>query len=633
VGRAVPIFRWLPTYKLGNLRGDLLAGLIVGALLIPQSLGYARIAGVPVQIGLYAVPLALVAYAVFGSSKQLIVGPASTVAIVSGSIVADITRGDPQDAVKVTAALAIATGLVLLLCGLLRIGWVAEFLSKPIVTGFVFGLTVTIVVGELPVLIGVPKPPGDVMGVIVRTFQELDEADLATALVGGAALLLLFGGARLAPRVPWGLITLVLGVIVSEVLDLANEGVATVGEVPQGLPPFGLPLIPRHDYAAVAFAGVSLALVAVAEGLAAARLFAEQEGYRVETERELIGVGASNIAAGLSSGMTVAGSLSKTATADRAGATSQVTGLVSALLVVIVLLRFTWFFTDLPRAVLGAIVIHAVWGLMDVAAMRRYLRVRRADFVAASICALAVVFLGPLPGLGIAIGVSLLAIIYRASRPRLEVLGKIHGEKAAWGRVRGHADRHPVDGVLVVRLEVPLFWANAIAIEDWLLAEVDRHADTRALVLDLEATTALDTTTVDVMTHLLRELQRRRVQLYLARVLRSARGVLERSGFMDLLGEGRSWHSISQCVRAARVQTGLKHEADLVEANLPVSDEAWADDVGDAVEEDQVDQHGTEQHGTEQHEAEQQASEQHEAEQHADKRVAEPNANKRAAEQ
>ena len=606
VGRALPIFRWLPAYKRSNLRGDVLAGLIVAALLIPQSLGYARIAGVPVQIGLYAVPLALVAYAVLGSSKQLIVGPASTVAIVSGSIVADITRGDAQDAVRVTAALAIATGLVLLLCGLLRVGWVAEFLSKPIVTGFVFGLTLTIVVGELPVLIGVPKPPGDVIGVIVRTFQELDEADLATALVGGAALLVLFGGARLAPRVPWGLITLVLGVIVSELLDLANEGVATVGEVPAGLPPLGLPLISRHDYAAVAFAGFSLALVAVAEGLAAARLFAEQEGYRVETERELIGVGASNIAAGLSSGMAVAGSLSKTATADRAGATSQITGLVSAVLVVIVLLRFTWFFTDLPRAVLGAIVVAAVWGLMDVAGMRRYARIRRADFVAASICALAVVFFGPLPGLGIAIGVSLLAIIYRASRPRLEVLGKIPGEKAAWGRVRGHADRRPVDGVLVVRLEVPLFWANAIAIEDWLLAQVDRHPDTRALVLDLEATTALDTTTVDVMTHLLHELQRRQVQLYLARVLRSARGVLERSGYMDLLGAGRSWHSISQCVREARVQTGLKAtdgpgqqvsqtsnrpasvaDAGQSESDLPEQEEAWADDVGDAAEEDE----------------------------------------------
>ena len=478
----------------------------------------------------------------------------------------------------------------------------AEFLSKPIVTGFVFGLTLTIVVGELPVLIGVPKPPGDVIGVIVRTFQELDEADLATALVGGAALLLLFGGARLAPRVPWGLITLVLGVIVSELLDLSAEGVATVGEVPAGLPPFGLPLIPRHDYAAVAFAGASLALVAVAEGLAAARLFAEQGGYRVETERELIGVGASNVAAGLSSGMAVAGSLSKTATAARAGATSQVSGLVSAVLVVIVLIRFTWFFTDLPRAVLGAIVVAAVWGLMDVAAMRRYLRVRRADFVAASICALAVVLFGPLPGLGIAIAVSLLAIIYRASRPRLEVLGKISDEKAAWGRVRGHPDRHAVDGVIVVRLEVPLFWANAIAIEDWLLAEVERHPATRALVVDLEATTQLDTTTIDVLTHLLHELQRRGVELYLARVLRAPRGVLERSGFMDLLGQGHSWHSISQCVRAARLETGLKGGS--VADPRPPSDgdqpaagvdedpdpadaehEVWSDDVGDAGDE------------------------------------------------
>ena len=491
---ALPIFRWLPSYRRSNLKGDVLAGLVVAALLIPQSLGYARIAGVPVQIGLYAVPLALVAYAVFGSSRQLIVGPASTVAIVSGSIVADLTRGDPGDAVRVTAALAIATGLVLLIFGLLRIGWVAEFLSKPIVTGFVFGLTLTIVVGELPVLIGIPKPPGDVIGVIVRTFHELDEADLLTAVIGGGALLLLFGGARLAPRIPWGLITLVLGVVISEALDLSAEGVATVGEVPAGLPPLGLPLIPRDDYAAIAFAGASLALVAVAEGLAAARLFAEQGGYRVDTERELIGVGASNIAAGLSSGMAVAGSLSKTAAADRAGATSQITGLVSAVLVVIVLVRFTWFFTDLPRAVLGAIVVAAVWGLMDVAAMRRYARIRRADFVAASTCALAVVLFGPLPGLGIAIGTSLLAIIYRASRPRMEVLGKISDEKAAWGRMRGHADRRPVDGVIVVRLEVPLFWANAVAIQDWLLAEVERDADTRALILDLEATTITPST-------------------------------------------------------------------------------------------------------------------------------------------
>ena len=325
-----------------------------------------RIAGVPVQVGLYAVPLALLAYAVLGSSPQLIVGPASTVAIVSGSLVADIADGDPKEAVAVTAALAIAAGFALLMVGLLRLGWVAEFLSKPIVTGFVFGLTLTIVVGEVPTLLGIPKPPGDLIGVFVRTIERLDQIDVRTAIIGGLALVVLVGGGRLAPQVPWGLATLVLGVVVSRLLDLGAKGVATVGEVPAGLPPFGLPMVPRADLGAVVVGGVSLALVALAEGLAATRLFATRGGYRVETERELVGMGAANIAAGLSGGLGVAGSLSKTAAAAQAGSRSQVTGLTSAGLVVVVLVTFTWFFTDLPRAVLAAIVVAAVWGLMDV---------------------------------------------------------------------------------------------------------------------------------------------------------------------------------------------------------------------------------------------------------------------------
>ena len=548
----------MPSCRIGDVKTDLLAGCIVAALLVPQSLGYARIAGVPVQVGLYAVPLSLLAYAVLGSSPQLIVGPASTVAIVSGSLVADIAHGDPAEAVKVTAALAIATGLVMLIVGLLRVGWVAEFLSKPIVTGFVFGLTLTIVVGEVPTLLGIPKPPGNLIAVLVRTVQDLDQTDVRTAIVGGLALLLLFGGARLAPRVPWGLITLVLGIVISSLLDLAGKGVATVGEVPAGLPPLGLPLIPRSELGAVAVGGISLALVALAEGLAAARLFAMRGGYRISTEQELVGVGASNICAGLSGGLAVAGSLSKTAASAQAGSRSQITGLASAGLVVMVLLAFTWAFTDLPRAVLSAIVVAAVWGLMDVAAVRRYARIRRADFVAATVGVAAVVLFGPLTGLGIAIGVSLLAIIYRASRPRIEVLGKISGEKAAWGRVRGHPDRQPVAGVVVVRLDVPLFWANATAIEERLLNEVERWPDTCALVLDLEATTQLDTTSVDLLAHLLNELRRRDVDLYLARVLHPVHAVLVRSGFFDLLGEEHCWHSISQCVRAARKHKGLK---------------------------------------------------------------------------
>ena len=558
VATIAPIARWLPRYQRSRLRNDLLAGAIVAALLVPQSLGYAKIAGVPVQVGLYAVPLALLAYAVLGSSPQLIVGPASTVAIVSGSLVADIARDNPQDAVAITSALAVAAGLVLVLAGLLRISWLAEFLSKPIVTGFVLGLTVTIIIGEVPTLLGFPKPSGDLLQVLVRTLERLDETHVQTAVVGGLALLVVATGRRLVPRVPWGLVTLVLGVVATRALDLEAEGVAMIGEVPSGIPLLGLPLIPRDDIAAVVVGGMSLGLVALAEGLAATRLFATRGGYRVETDRELVGMGAANVAAGLSGGLAVAGSLSKTAAADQAGSGSQITGLTAGALTMIVLLAFTWVFTDLPQAVLSAIVVAAVWSLIDVAALRRYRRVRRADFVAAVVGVAGVVLFGPIPGLGISIAVSLLAIVYRSSSPRMEVLGKIDGEKAAWGRLRGHPDRRPVAGVVVVRLDAPLFWANASAFEDRLLAELDKWPGTRALVLDLEATTQLDTTSADVLTHLAAELDDLEIHLYLARVLHSVEAVLQRSGFGELVDPDRFWHSISQCVRAARRDTGLK---------------------------------------------------------------------------
>ena len=558
VAKFVPMLQWLPGYQRGRLRNDLLAGAIVAALLVPQSLGYATIAGVPVQVGLYAVPLALIAYSVLGSSPQLIVGPASTVAIVSGSLVADISRDNPQDAVAITSALAIAAGLVLVVAGMLRISWLAEFLSKPIVTGFVLGLTLTIIIGELPTMLGIPKPSGDLIGVFVRTIQSLDETQMQTAVVGVLALVVLFGGQRLAPRVPWGLVTLVLGVVASVAFDLEAEGVAMIGEVPSGLPPLGLPFIPRNDVGPVLVGGMSLGLVALAEGLAASRLFATRGGYRVETDRELVGMGAANVAAGLSGGLAVAGSLSKTATADQARSGSQITGLTAAAFTMIVLVAFTWVFTDLPQAVLSAIVVAAVWSLIDVSALRRYRRVRRADFFAAVVGVGAVVLFGPLPGLGIAIAASLLAIVYRSSRPRMDVLGKIDDEKAAWGRLHRHPDRRPVEGVVVVRLDAPLFWANATAFEELLLAEVDDRPGTRALVLDLEATTQLDTTSADVLTHLAAQLEKRQVNLYLARVLHRVNTVLQKSGFCDVVGPDRFWHSISQCVRAARRDTGLK---------------------------------------------------------------------------
>ena len=278
---------WLPRYERGWLRGDVVAGAVVAALAVPQALGYASIAGAPVEVGLYAVPVALVAYAIFGSSRQLVVGPVSTVSVLSGSFLASFGVAGTAQAASYTAALALGSGLVLLAAGFLGIGWVAEFLSKPIVTGFVLGLTVLVILGEVPHLLGVPTPQGQVVERVGALGGSLTrgDADLATVIVSAVSLLVLFGGQRLAPRLPWGLVVLVGGLAASAALDLQARGVEVVGPVPRGLPTPGLPSVEAGDLAALLGAGAALALVGLAEGLSAARLFAGRGGYRIEPTR------------------------------------------------------------------------------------------------------------------------------------------------------------------------------------------------------------------------------------------------------------------------------------------------------------------------------------------------------------
>jgi high affinity sulfate transporter 1 len=552
VARWVPVVSWLPRYTRADIGRDVLAGSVVAALAVPQSLGYAGIAGVPVQVGLYAIPLALVAYALLGSSPHLVVGPVSTVSVLSGSLVAGMAGGDVGRAVALTSALAIGAGVGMLVAGLARIGWAVEFLSRPIVTGFVFGLVLLIVLGEIPSLLGMPPVKGDVMNRAWSILTHLGDMDSTTATVGIITLAVLFLGARILPKVPWGLVVLVGGIVASTALDLAGQGVAVVGAVPQGMPPIGLPDIPLSDVPSVIIGGAALAMVGLAEGLSAGRLFAAKLGYTVEADQELIATGTANVAAGLSGGMGVAGSLSKTAAAVRTGGASQLTGLVAAALVSAVLLSVASLLSSLPRAVLSAIVIQAVWGLMDLDALRRYSQVRRNDFLGAMAAMIGVLLLGPLYGLLFAVAQALLGLVYRSSRAHIDVMGKVPGEKAAWGSLTRHPERRPVEGILVLRLDVPLFWANSQQVSEQVLDVVAEHPGTHVVLLDLEATSQLDTTSVDSLDLVLARLRESDVDLYLVRVFRSAREVLRRSGFTERLGPDRMWHSISAAVRAAR---------------------------------------------------------------------------------
>ncbi len=568
--RLLPIAEWLPRYRTRYLAGDVLAGLVVAALAIPQSLGYAAIAGVPVVVGLYAIPLALIAYAMLGSSPHLVVGPVSTVSVLSGTLVADLARGDGSTAIALTAALAIGAGVGLIIGGVAKLGWAAEFMSRPIVTGFVFGLVLLIIVGELPNLLGLPAESGDVFVRAWALATNLGAITPLTAAIGVLSLVILFVGARLVPKIPWGLLVLLVAIVVSSAFDFADRGVATVGEVPQGLPGLALPMVSVSELPAVFTGGIALAMVGLAEGLSAARLFAAKEGYSIKTNQELIATGAANVAAGLSGGMGVAGSLSKTAAMVRSGARSQMAGLVAAVLVLVVIAAFAGSLAPLPKAALAAIVIQAVWGLMDVRAIRRYQKIRRNDFNSSLAAMFGVLVFGPLYGLLIAVGLAVLGLVYRSSRIDMEIMGRVPEEKAAWGGIRNHPERMTYDGVIVMRLDAPLFWANATEIQDGIIAAVDADPDVRALVLDLEATSQLDTTSIDALELLWSQLEEREVDLYLVRVFFQARRVLRRAGLLDKLGPDHMWHSIAAGVRAARKAqnlTGKPHAQDVDDSN------------------------------------------------------------------
>lgn len=548
----VPIVEWMKSYPPRFIGADILAGVVVAALAMPQALGYAGIAGVPVLVGLYSIPLALIAYAIFGSSPRLIVGPVSTVSVLSGSLVLDITRGNPEQAVAVTSALALSAGAVLIVAGVLRLGWTAEFMSRPIVTGFVFGLVLLIILGEIPSLLGMPAVSGDVISRAMSILTNLGDIDPLTAAIGLSALAVLFLGARFAPRIPWGLLVLVAAIIASNYFNLAAKSVATVGAVPTGLPAVSVPDVTGVDMAAVVTGGMALALVGLAEGVSAARLLAARGGYTVDTDQELIATGAANVGSGIFGGMGVAGSLSKTAAAERAGSKTQVTGIAAALIVLLALISLAGTLSPLPKCVLSAIVIQAVWGLMNVSALKQYRVVRRNDFFSAIAALVGVLLFGPLYGLLAAVALAVLGLVYRSSRIDMEVMGKVPEEKAAWGSVRGHPERKTYDGLLVIRLDAPLFWANATRIAEGVLEEAAATPDLRAVLLDLEASSQMDTTSVDALELIRSTLERDGVALYLVRVFFEARQVLKRSGFLDSLEDGRMFHSISAGVRAAR---------------------------------------------------------------------------------
>jgi MFS superfamily sulfate permease-like transporter len=336
------------------------------------------------------------------------------------------------------------------------------------------------------------------------------------------------------------------------VLDFSSRGVATVGAVPGGLPRPSIPDVSASEYRDLLVNGAAIALVGLAESLSAARLFAVRNGYRIRADREFIATGTANLAAAVSGGFGVGGSLSKTAIAEQSGGTSRLTGFTTAGIILVVLLFFTSQLDELPLAILSAVVIQAVWGLMDIKALARYYRVRRNDFVAAVAALVGVLIFGTLPGVLLAVALSVLGLVYRSGRLDVDALGKVKGEKAAWGSLARDPTHERIEGILVLRLSAPLFWVNAAGATVLIVDHLENNPGTHSVILDLEATGQLDITAADELGSLIRRLRRRGVDLYLVRVMHPARAVLASAGVLTELGPDHMWRTISQGVRAAR---------------------------------------------------------------------------------
>ena len=551
----LPIREWLPRYQAKWLRPDLIAALAVWAVLVPEGMAYASLAGMPPETGLFAALAPLLAYAALGSCRQLTVGPSSAIAAYSAAAVAPLALGDGGRFIALSALLALLAGVLLLVAGLARAGFVADFFARPVLTGFVAGLALVIAVGQLSKLAGVEGGGTGFFGKLLELIRQLGDVSLLTLAVGLVALVVIFGLRRLAPKAPAMLVAVVLGVVAVNVFNLDQHGVAVVGAIPDGLPSFSVPRFGFNDIRELLPDAFALALIAFAESVAGARQLASKHGYEVDADQELVALGVSNLGAGLLQGFAVDASLSRSAVADSSGAKSQLSNIVLFVFLIVTMLFLMPLFHDLPEAVLGAIVIAAVTHLIDIKALRRLRHADRTDFIVAVLCFAGVLVFGLLVGLAIAVGLSLLALVYRAYRPSYAVLGRAPGavddERLRFRGVEDHPDAETFPGLVIVRFDGELFFANARWFRDVVRSLVrDQSPPVRELLLHVGAVPHIDTTAAQMLRDLIGELDQAGVTLAFARATTGLVHDLERNGVTRLVGDDRFFDTVAAGVDA-----------------------------------------------------------------------------------
>lgn len=551
--RWVPGIRVLRTYRRAWLRADLLAGAVLAAILVPQGMAYAELAGLPAVTGLYTTIACLVGYAVLGPSRVLVLGPDSSISpLILAAITPLLVTGDPARAIALAGMLAVLVGLTEIGLGLGKLGFVADLLSKEVQVGYMNGLAITIIVGQLPKLFGFSTHADSFLAELRAFAENLDQTHTATLVVGVAVLTLLLVLPRITTRLPAVLVGVLGATVASAVFGLAESGVATVGALPQGVPTPTFPWTTAGDVVPLLIAAVGITLVSLTDTIATATSFAARRGEEVEPNQEMIGMGAANIAAGLFQGFAVSTSGSRTAVAEQSGAKSQVTGLVGAGLVAVLLLFLNSLLADLPQTALAAVVIVAALSLMDLGLLRRYLRVRRSAFAVSLLTTAGVMLLGVLQGIVVAVTLAILLFFRRNWWPHGAVLGTVEGLEG-WHDVDAHPDARQIPGVVVYRWEAPLFFANAGSFRQQIRHLV-RERQPAWVVIQCEAVTDVDVTAAEMLEQLDNELNAAGVHMAFAEMRSRLQDLTLRYGLLETLDREHFYPTLEAALQ--EIQSG-----------------------------------------------------------------------------
>jgi len=544
LANAVPGVQTVRTYRRDWLRPDLVAGVVLAAILVPQGMAYAELAGLPSVTGLYTTIACLIGYALLGPSRILVLGPDSSVSPLIFAAIAPlvVATADPSRAIALAGMMAVMVGVILIALGVARLGFVADLLSKEVQVGYMNGLAITIIVGQLPKLCGFSTDADNFIDELRAFVTGFDERNSTALVLGLITLLVLLALPRLTKALPAVLVAVVGATVVTAVFDL---DVKTVGALPSGLPHPALPWTSLSDVGPMLVAAVGIALVSLTDTIATSTSFAARRGDEVDPNQEMIGIGSANVAASFFQGFAVSTSGSRTAVAEESGAKSQLTGVVGAAIVALLLLFFSTLLADLPQTALAAVVIAAALSLADVAAVRRFYRVRKKSFALSLVSTGGVVFFGVLEGIVIAIVLSILLVFQQNWWPHGEVLGEVDGQ--GWHSVRGTPEARQHPGVLVYRWEAPLFFANAGMFRQQVRHHV-RRTRPAWVVLQCEAITEIDVSAADMLERLDTELNQEGVHLAFVELRTRLQDLVYRYGLFATLDRDHFYDSMDEAL-------------------------------------------------------------------------------------